>query len=99
MLDTLRKRQRILLIIITVVTIVTFVIFLNPSTRMRGGAQATVGTLNGRTITVEDVQKLNNVPSLAYSIGLTALVQRLMPSPGEARTRDEEILGFIWNLL
>ena len=99
MLDTLRKRQRILLIIITVVTIVTFVIFLNPSTRMRGGAQATVGTLNGRTITVEDIQKLNNVPSLAYSIGLTALVQRLMPSPGEARTRDEEILGFIWNLL
>jgi peptidyl-prolyl cis-trans isomerase D len=96
MLDTLRKRQRTLLIIITVVTIVTFIVFLNPSTRMRGGPQATVGTINGRTISVEDIQKLSSVADLANGIGLTGMMQ-LMPQ--DARTRDEQQLGFAWNLL
>jgi hypothetical protein len=67
MLDTLRKRQRTLLIIITVVTIVTFIVFLNPSTRMRGGPQSVIGTINGRSISLEDVQKLSNVSELAYT--------------------------------
>ena len=56
MLDTLRKRQRTLLIIITIVTIITFIVFLNPSTRMRGGPQSVIGTINGRSISLEDVQ-------------------------------------------
>jgi hypothetical protein len=99
MLNTLRKRQRTLLIIITVVTIITFIVFLNPSTRMRGGSQAAIGTINGRSISLEDVQKLSNVPELAYGLGLIDLVRRLMPGQNEARTRDEESLGFAWNLL
>ena len=96
MLDTLRKRQRTLLIIITAVTIVTFIVFLNPSTRMRGGPGGEIGKINGRSVTVEDVQKLNNIPSLAYGLGLTDFVQRLTPS--DVRTQDEQSLGFAWNL-
>jgi peptidyl-prolyl cis-trans isomerase D len=97
MLDTLRKRQRTLLIIITVVTIVTFVVFLNPSTRMRGGPGGEIGKINGRSVTVEDVQKLYNIPGLAYGLGLTDFVQRLIPA--DVRTQDEQNLGFAWNLL
>jgi peptidyl-prolyl cis-trans isomerase D len=97
MLDTLRKRQRTLLIIITVVTIITFIVFLNPSTRMRGGPGGEIGKINGRSVTVEDVQKLYNIPGLAYGLGLTDLVQRLLPA--DARTQDEQNLGFAWNLL
>jgi peptidyl-prolyl cis-trans isomerase D len=99
MLDTLRKRQRILLIVITVVTIVTFVVFLNPSTRMRGGPQSVIGTINGRSISVEDVQKLSNLSELAYWLRLYDFVQHVAPGQNEARTRDEEALGFAWNLL
>jgi peptidyl-prolyl cis-trans isomerase D len=99
MLDTLRKRQKTLLVIITGVTIITFIVFLNPSTRMRGGPQSTIGTINGRSISIEDVQKLGNVAELAYGLGLMDLVQHLMPGQDEARTRDEETLGFAWNLL
>ncbi len=97
MLDTLRKRQRTLLIIITGVTIITFVVFLNPSTRMRGGPGGEIGKINGRSVTVEDVQKLYNIPGLAYGLGLTDFVQRLIPA--DARTQDEQNLGFAWNLL
>jgi hypothetical protein len=97
MLDTLRKRQRTLLIIITVVTIVTFVVFLNPSTRMRGGPGGEIGKINGRSVTVEEVQKLYNIPGLASALGLTDFVQHL--SPADARTQDEQSLGFAWNLL
>jgi peptidyl-prolyl cis-trans isomerase D len=97
MLDTLRKRQRTLLIIITVVTIITFIVFLNPSTRMRGGPGGEIGKINGRSVTVEDVQKLYNIPSLAYGLGLTDFVQSLIPA--DARTQDEQNLGFAWNLL
>ena len=97
MLDTLRKRQRSLLIIITVVTIVTFIVFLNPSTRMRGGPGGEIGKINGRSVTVEDVQKLYNIPGLAYGLGLTDFVQRLIPA--DVRTQDEQNLGFAWNLL
>ena len=99
MLDTLRKRQRSLLIIITVVTIVTFIVFLNPSTRMRGGPQSVIGTINGRSISLEDVQKLNSALEIAYGLGLMDFARHLMPGQNEARTRDEEALGFAWNLL
>ncbi len=99
MLDALRKRQRTLLIIITVVTIITFIVFLNPSSRMRGGPQSAIGKINGRSISLEDVQKLSNVAELAYGLGLIDLVRHLMPGQNEARTRDEETLGFAWNLL
>ncbi|MBV8276531.1 MAG: SurA N-terminal domain-containing protein [Verrucomicrobia bacterium] len=99
MLDTLRKRQRTLLIIITVVTIVTFIVFLNPSTRMRGGPQSVIGTINGRSVSLEDVQKLSNVAELAYGLGLMDFARHLTPGQNEARTRDEQTLGFAWNLL
>jgi peptidyl-prolyl cis-trans isomerase D len=99
MLDTLRKRQRTLLIIITVVTIVTFIVFLNPSTRMRGGPQSVIGTINGRSVSLEDVQKMSNLSELAYWLRLYDFVQHLAPGQNEARTRDEETLGFVWNLL
>jgi hypothetical protein len=97
MLDTLRKRQRVLLIFITVVTIVTFVIFLNPTTRSRFGGQAVIGNVNRKPVTVEDVQKLGNTLRLGYSLGLPGFYELLRAT--DARTRDEETLGFAWNLL
>jgi SurA N-terminal domain/PPIC-type PPIASE domain len=97
MLETLRKRQRVLLIFITVVTIVTFVIFLNPTTRSRFGGQAVIGNVNGKPVTVEDVQKLGNTLRLGYSLGLPGFYELLRAT--DARTRDEETLGFAWNLL
>jgi peptidyl-prolyl cis-trans isomerase D len=97
MLDTLRKRQRVLLIFITVVTIVTFVIFLNPTTRSRFGGQAVIGNVNGKPVTVEEVQKLGNTLRLGYSLGLPGFYELLRAT--DARTRDEETLGFAWNLL
>src|SRR5260370_42035415 len=64
---------------------------------MRGGPGGEIGKINGRSVTVEDVQKLYNIPGLAYGLGLTDLFQRLLPA--DARTQDGQNLEFAWNLL
>jgi peptidyl-prolyl cis-trans isomerase D len=97
MLDSIRKRQRTLLTIITIVVIVAFAWFYNPSSMRRGdGPGGALGKLNGRTINVSDVQKIERNMQLASNFGMQDMIQNLTP---EARTRDDQYLGFAWNLL
>src|SRR3984893_13926450 len=97
MLDSIRKRQRTLLTIITIVVIVAFAWFYNPSSMRRGaGPSGAIGKLNGRTITVGDIQKIERSIQLAFSLGMRDLVEDLTT---EGRTRDDQSLSFAWNLL
>lgn len=97
MLDTIRKRQRTLLTIITIVVIVAFAWFYNPASFRRGSRpDGTIGKLDGRSITVADVQKIGRNVQLASALGYTDLLQGLVT---DGRTQDQEILSFAWNLL
>jgi peptidyl-prolyl cis-trans isomerase D len=97
MLDSIRKRQRTLLTIITIVVIVAFAWFYNPSTMRRGaGPGGAIGKLNGRTITVGDIQKIERNTQLIFSLGMRELVEDLTT---DGRTRDDQSLSFAWNLL
>jgi SurA N-terminal domain/PPIC-type PPIASE domain len=97
MLDAIRKRQRTLLTIITIVVIVAFAWFYNPASMRRGeGPGGAIGKLNGRTITVGDIQKIERSMQLVFSLGMQGLVEDLTT---EGRTRDDQSLSFAWNLL
>ena len=97
MLDSIRKRQRTLLTIITIVVIVAFAWFYNPASMRRGGGPSgAIGKLNGRIITVGDIQKIERSIQLAFSLGMHDLVEDLTT---EGRTRDDQSLSFAWNLL
>ena len=97
MLDAIRKRQRTLLTIITIVVIVAFAWFYNPASMRRGeGPGGAIGKLNGRTITVGDIQKIERSMQLVFSLGMQGLVEDLAT---EGRTRDDQSLSFAWNLL
>ncbi|MBV9488368.1 MAG: peptidyl-prolyl cis-trans isomerase [Verrucomicrobia bacterium] len=96
MLDLIRKRQRTLLTLITVVVIVAFAWFYNPTTFRRGMmGTGQLGKVNGRTVTVEDVQKLERDLSLALQLGLYDLPSQLST---DGRTRDEQVVSYVWNL-
>jgi hypothetical protein len=59
MLESIRKRQRALLTIVTIVVIVCFAWFYNPATMRRdAGPGGSIGKLNGRTVSVGDIQKI-----------------------------------------
>ncbi len=92
MLDTMRKRQRSLLILITGVTIVAFAWWYNPGHAGRGGA-GQLGKVNGRVVTVEDVQKLERNLQLAGNLGLRQLPGLL----ATGHTREEAAISFAWN--
>ncbi len=97
MLDAIRKRQRTLLTIITIVVIVAFAWFYNPASMRRGeGPGGAIGKLNGRTITVGDIQKIERSMQLVFSLGMQGFVEDLAT---EGRTRDDQSLSFAWNLL
>ncbi len=92
MLDTMRKRQRSLLILITGITIVAFAWWYNPGHAGRGGV-GQLGKVDGRPVTVEDVQKLERNLQLAGGIGLRELPELL----ASGRTREEGAISFAWN--
>jgi len=97
MLDSIRKRQRVLLTLITIIVIVAFAWFYNPGAMHHAeGPGGPVGKLNGRTIIVSDIQKIQRSMQLASSFGMQDMIQNLTP---ETRTRDDQYLGFAWNLL
>jgi peptidyl-prolyl cis-trans isomerase D len=97
MLDSIRKRQRTLLTIVTIVVIVAFAWFYNPaSMRRAAGPGGAIGKLNGRTITVGDIQKIERNLQLIFALGMHDLVEDLTT---EGRTRDDQSLSFAWNLL
>src|SRR6202040_4277215 len=97
MLESIRKRQRTLLTIVTIVVIVAFAWFYNPATmRHNGGPSGAIGKLNGRTVTVGDIQKIERTIQLVFSLGMHDLVEDLTT---EGRTRDDQSLSYAWNLL
>jgi peptidyl-prolyl cis-trans isomerase D len=97
MLDSIRKRQRTLLMLITIVVIVAFGWIYNPaSMRRAAGPGGAIGQLNGRTITVSDIQKIERSIQLIVSLGMNNLLDQLTT---EGRTRDDQFLSFAWNLL
>jgi peptidyl-prolyl cis-trans isomerase D len=97
MLETIRKRQRTFLTIITIVVIVCFAWFYNPASMRRAGTPGgAIGKLNGRTVTAEDIQKIERTIQLVFSLGMRDLVEDLTT---EGRTRDDQSLSYAWNLL
>jgi hypothetical protein len=95
MLETIRKRQRILLIVVTALTIISFVWFMNP-TRTRGTPQAVIGKINGRSVTMEELQKVDQSAQIAYLLQLSDLLHQLT-GPGGSRDQQREV--FAWNIL
>jgi len=97
MLESIRKRQRTLLTIITVVVIVAFAWFYNPATMRRAaGPGGAVGNLNGRVVTVGDLQKIERTIPLIHAMGLDDFLTGLTT---DGRNRDDQFLSFAWNLL
>jgi peptidyl-prolyl cis-trans isomerase D len=97
MLESIRKRQRTLLTIVTIVVIVAFAWFYNPASMRRGaGPGGAIGKLNGRTITIGDVEKIERSIQLVFSLGMHDLVEDLTT---EGRTREDQSLSYAWNLL
>src|SRR5260221_10829515 len=92
MLETIRKRQRILLIIVTVLTIVSFVWFMNP-TRTRNTPQAVIGKINGKSITVEELQNVDRSAQIAYLLQFSELLQQLTACQG---SREQQSEFFAW---
>ena len=95
MLEVIRKRQRILLIVVTVLTIVSFVWFMSP-TRTRDSPQAVIGKINGRSITVEELQKVDRSGQIAYLLQFSDLLQQLAAGQG---SREQQREVFAWNVL
>jgi peptidyl-prolyl cis-trans isomerase D len=97
MLDSIRKRQRTLLLLITIVVIVAFGWFYNPATMRRSeGPGGALGKLNGRTIIVADIQKLERNIRLASAFGMQDMLRDLTTA---GRTRDDQFLSYAWNML
>jgi peptidyl-prolyl cis-trans isomerase D len=95
MLETIRKRQRSLLIIVTALTIISFIWFMNP-TRTRGTPQAVIGKINGRSVTVEELQKVDRSSQIAYLLQLSDLLRQLAGADG---SREQQRELFAWNIL
>jgi peptidyl-prolyl cis-trans isomerase D len=95
MLETIRKRQRVLLVVITGLTIVSFIWFMNP-TRTRDTPQAVIGKINGRSITVEELTKVDRSAQIAYLLQFSDLLHQLAPQQGSQEQQREV---FAWNVL
>jgi peptidyl-prolyl cis-trans isomerase D len=98
MLDTIRKRQRSLLVIFTIIVIVAFAWFYSPATRtgMGGGPSGVIGKLNGKTITIDQLTSGRKTFFLAGNLGMNDMVEQLV---SEAASRDLQPYSLAWNLL
>jgi peptidyl-prolyl cis-trans isomerase D len=97
MLESIRKRQRTLLMLVTIVVIVAFGWIYNPaSMRHAEGPGGAIGKLNGRPITISEIQKVERSIQLVYALGMNNLLEELTT---DGRTRDDQFLSYAWNLL
>ena len=86
MLETLRKRQRSVLLLITVIVIIAFAWWGNPGNRMRGGPGGTVAKINGRSVTAGEFQKAASGLPIAAALGMMDMAG---PLTGGSRSRQE----------
>jgi hypothetical protein len=97
MLESIRKRQRTLLMLVTIVVIVAFGWIYNPaSMRHTEGPGGAIGKLNGRAITIGEIQKVERSIQLVIALGMNGLLEELTT---DGRTRDDQFLSYAWNLL
>jgi peptidyl-prolyl cis-trans isomerase D len=97
MLESIRKRQRTLLMLVTIVVIVAFGWIYNPaSMRHTEGPGGAIGKLNGRAITIGEIQKVERSIQLVIALGMNGLLEGLTT---DGRTRDDQFLSYAWNLL
>jgi peptidyl-prolyl cis-trans isomerase D len=83
--------------LVTIIVIVAFAWFYNPATMRRAaGPGGAVGKLNGRVVTVGDLQKIERTIPLIHAIGLDDFLTALTT---EGRSREDQFLSFAWNLL
>lgn len=83
--------------LVTIVVIVAFGWIYNPaSMRHAEGPGGSIGKLNGRTISVGEVQKVERGIQLIVALGMNDLLEQLTT---DGRTRDDQFLSFAWNLL
>ncbi len=83
--------------LVTIVVIVAFGWIYNPASMRRAeGPGGAIGKLNGRTITIGDIQKVERSIQLIFSLGMNELLEELTT---DGRTRDDQFLSFAWNLL
>jgi peptidyl-prolyl cis-trans isomerase D len=96
MLETLRKRQRSVLLLITVIVIIAFAWWGNPGNRMRGGPDGVIAKINGRSVTVGEFQKIAAGLPIAAALGMMDMVG---PLTGGSHSRQEAAENYAWNLL
>jgi peptidyl-prolyl cis-trans isomerase D len=96
MLETLRKRQRSVLLLITVIVIIAFAWWGNPGNRMRGGPEGVVAKINGRSVTAGEFQKAASGLPIAAALGMTDMAG---PLTGGSRSRQEATENYAWNLI
>ena len=83
--------------LVTIVVIVAFGWIYNPaSMRHVEGPGGAIGKLNGRTISIGEIQKVERSIQLIVALGMNDLLEELTT---DGRTRDDQFLSFAWNLL
>ena len=94
MLESIRKRQRTLLMLITIVVIVAFGWIYNPASMRRAeGPGGAIGRLNGRTITIGDIQKVERSIQLIFSLGMNDLLEELLEALEQRSPAEPEGQG------
>lgn len=66
MFGTIRKHQSWLWMIIITLTIISFVVFFSPTSKIHGGREARLGSINGKEITVEQYSAAARDATLQY---------------------------------
>jgi peptidyl-prolyl cis-trans isomerase D len=101
MLNTFRKRQRTLLIIITAVVIVAFAWWYNPGKTHSFGQQNLVGKINGRGVTLEELQKVYREIQIAAQLAQFGQLdwQNFVYSLGGRDAGQNAAEARAWNLL
>lgn len=94
MIHIFRRHQRIIMLVVAILTIVAFIWLYNPANTKELGTNH-VASIYGRGLTQADIDREVRNYGLALALGQIPLVSKLT---GFARSQDEGILNFIWNI-
>ncbi len=93
MITLIRKNQKTLLIIITVLVIVAFAFLYNSTDMDKLGAN-NIGSIYGQTLSQTDIDRRGRLFNLASALGFREMLGTMA---GQARSRDEAVMSFIFN--